>query len=134
VQPESFDIQNLNYLILQNSYLEIHKFFAIELQRYRDKTIRVCGKELIPMYTRIFVYIHLKNTDSTYISFLFLSFPLCLCLISVIIMLVGSHTDIQTPCIYNSDKHTDTSYMQTHGHVDTLYIDKHTDTSYIQTH
>ena len=51
---QSFDISlHLDYLIQQNSYLEISKVYDIGLQRYGDYKIRVCDKLPIHLAARL---------------------------------------------------------------------------------
>jgi hypothetical protein len=49
------DISNSNYLIYQNSYMfEISKVYEIGLQRYNNRKILLCGKDLIPFFLNFF--------------------------------------------------------------------------------
>ena len=50
----TFDVSNINYFSNQISYFKIVKVYNIRLQRYRDKKVRIRGKDLIPLYFSIY--------------------------------------------------------------------------------
>ena len=55
----AFNISNLDYLIYQNSKFEISKVFDIGWQIYKDKKIKVFGKDSIPFFLYLYLYTHL---------------------------------------------------------------------------